>query len=225
MPNSFKATYSVIGIKNISVLILFDLGWSWLILSDPCWSVLVDLGWCFGDPSWFGWACLMLGHIDHHYYYWSLSKWSSRSYLLAWSPFIHFILLIKWRIWSSSPLRFQNVALASMRYLYLIAHQKGHGIPSRDPNKHKHFKKFCIFKIILTSVEMTGNTWKWLYIIGSGCMRAITGSNWLKMTGLDDCIGLDRIGLDEWIGNWWKWIEIARHCWAGKCYIQYHSHV
>ena len=72
--------------------------------------------------------------------------------------------------------------------------------------------------MLLIGVGMTGNAWKWLEIVGKGCMRAIYGSNWLI------CLEMARNGW-KWIGNWWKWMEIARNGMARKCFVEYHSHV
>ena len=43
--------------------------------------------------------------------------------------------------------------------------------------------------MFLIGVGLTGNTWKWLQIVGRGCMGAVNFSNWLK--------------------NHWKWLKIA----------------
>ena len=37
--------------------------------------------------------------------------------------------------------------------------------------------------MFLIGVGMTGNTWKWLVIVGWGCMSAVNSSNLLKITG------------------------------------------
>ena len=37
--------------------------------------------------------------------------------------------------------------------------------------------------MFLIGVGMTGNTWKWLVIVGWGCMSAVNDSNLLKITG------------------------------------------
>ena len=49
---------------------------------------------------------------------------------------------------------------------------------------------------------ITGNAWKWLEIVGKGCMRAIYGSNWLI------CLEMAENGL-ETDGNGWKSLEMA----------------
>ena len=48
---------------------------------------------------------------------------------------------------------------------YQLAHQNGHGIQIRDQNKDQKLQKFCIFKMLLIELGMTGNAqtgWKLL---------------------------------------------------------------
>ena len=72
--------------------------------------------------------------------------------------------------------------------------------------------------MLLNGVRMTEIAWKWLEIVGKGCIRALYGSNWLL------CLKMARNGW-KWIGNWWKWMEIARNGMTRKCFVKYHSHV